>query len=164
MPEHNTAITVAIITGAFAIISPIVAYFVKRTGDKHLFQPIPNDRRATMKGHWNGKIEQEFRGHKVTYPGDLQLEIRGHTVHGQLHITLKDGGQTFEATFDMSGGFLHDRFAQLEYSSMAKGSVHFGTMILELSPTATELKGNFVAFGAFSQQIISGLIQFTKSQ
>jgi hypothetical protein len=64
----------------------------------------------------------------------------------------------------MSGGFLHDRFARLQYTSKAKGSVHFGAMILELSPAATELKGRFVAFGAFSQEIVSGPIQLVKSQ
>jgi hypothetical protein len=158
------AIVAAWIAGTFAIVAPIVIYFVKHAADTYLFQPIAKDRRAAIEGHWSGSMEQEFRGHKVAYTGDLHLEVHGRTLRGMLHVTLKFGGQTFEPVFDMSGGFLHDRFTRLQYTSKAKGSVHFGAMILELSPAATELKGRFVAFGAFSQEIVSGPIQLVKSQ
>ncbi len=158
------AVIAAWIAGTFAIVAPIIAFFVKHAADTYLFQPIPKDRRAAIEGHWTGSMGQEFRGHSVAYTGDLHLEVHGRTLRGMLHVNLKFGGQTFAPIFDMSGGFLHDRFARLQYTSKAKGSVHFGAMILELSPTATELKGRFVAFGAFSQEIVSGPIQLAKSQ
>jgi hypothetical protein len=64
----------------------------------------------------------------------------------------------------MSGGFIFDRFVRLEYGSKTPGSVWFGSMILELSPAdAKELKGNFVAYGAYSQRIVTGPIEFRKS-
>src|SRR5258708_30229568 len=151
MPKRNPAITVALIAGAFAIVAPIVTYFVTRTADTYLFQPIPNDRRVAIEGRWTGTIEQEFRGHHVAYPCELQLEVHGSTLRGTLHESMKDGSETFEATFDMTGGFYHDRFTRLEYAAKSKSSIHFGSMILELSPDATTLKGNFVAFGAYSQ-------------
>jgi hypothetical protein len=158
------AVIAAWIAGTFAIVAPIITYFVKRAADTYLFQSISKDRRAAIEGHWTGSMGQEFRGHQVAYTGMLQLEVHGRTLRGMLHVTLKFGGQTFEPIFDMSGGFLHDRFARLQYTSKAKGSVHFGAMILELSPAATELKGRFVAFGAFSQEIVSGPIQLVKTQ
>jgi hypothetical protein len=64
----------------------------------------------------------------------------------------------------MTGGFIFDRFARLEYASKFPGSIWFGAMILELSPDAKELKGNFVAYGAYSQRIVTGPIEFRKSQ
>jgi hypothetical protein len=164
MPKLNSAITVALITGAFAIVAPIITYLVTRTGETYLFEPVSHDRRAAIEGNWSGTVQQEFRGHEVTYPCELQLKVHGKTLQGLLHLNLKDAGQTFETWFDMSGGFIHDRFARLEYASTAKGSVWFGAMILELSPAATELKGNFVAFGAHSQRIVSGPIQFVKAR
>lgn len=156
------AVTAAIIGGAFAVVAPIIAYFVRRVADAWLFQRIPRDRRTAIEGHWSGSMEQDFRGRRVTYPGDLELEVRGRSLRGTLHVSLTFAGQKVEPTFNMSGGFLHDRFARFDYTSKAKGSVHFGAMILELSPTATELTGNFVAFGAYAQQIVSGPIRLTK--
>ena len=158
------AIIAAIIGGICAVVGPIIAYFVRRIADTYLFQRIPKDRRAAIEGHWSGSMEQEFRGQKVTYPGDLELAVHGRALRGTLHVTLTVAGQRLEPTFSMSGGFLHDRFARFDYVSKARGSVHFGAMILELSPTATELKGNFVAFGAYAQAIVSGPIRLTKVQ
>lgn len=158
----NSAVIAAWIAGGFAIVAPIIVYFAKRSADTLFYERIPNDRRTAIKGRWSGTMRQNFRGQPVTYPGDLKLEVHRRTLRGQLHVVLRTAGETFEPTFNLTGGFLHDRFARLEYASEAKGSVHFGSMILELSPTGTELKGNFVAFGAYSQEIVSGVIQLTK--
>ncbi len=164
MPKRHPAIIAAWIAGGFAIATPAITYFVTRAAEAHLFQDISEDRRTAIEGHWTGVADQEFRGHPVSYPAELDLEVRGRDIRGRLHVDLKDGGQEYTPTFELSGGFLHDRFLRLEYASNAKGSVHFGAMILELSPDTTVLSGNFVAFGAYSQMIVPGSLRFARTK
>lgn len=164
MAKRSPTVVAALIAGAVALVGPLVTYFVTRAADTHLFQAIPPDRIAAIEARWKGTAEQEFRGHLVNYPAELQLEVHGRVVRGRLHVDLKDRGEEFTPTFELSGGFLHDRFLRLEYASDTKASVHFGAMILELSPDARTLTGRFVAFGAYSQQIVDGSIRFAPAR
>jgi hypothetical protein len=156
---------VTAVIGFWQAAGPVVTYFVTRPADTSLFEPITAGRVAAIEGSWSGTIQQEFYGHEVTYPGYLELEVHGKTLSGTLKTVLEDkvcpGGRC-ESTFDMTGGFIHDRFARLEYGSKNKDAVWFGTMILELSDDASELKGNFVAYGAHSHRIVTGPIKFRK--
>jgi hypothetical protein len=133
-----------------------------RSPTDRAFQHISRDRRAAIVGKWSGTMEQDFRGRKVTYPGDLVFAVHGRELRGTLHVTLVAAGERLSPTFNLSGGFLHDRFARLDYVSQTKGTVHFGAMILELSPAADALTGRFVAFGAYAQQIVFGPIRLVK--
>jgi hypothetical protein len=106
------------------------------------------------------------RRHQVSYPGYLHLEVHGKILQGRLHTVLHDNDcrpLPYEQMFEMSG-VIHDRFARLEYASKVKSALTFGAMILELSTDATELKGNFVAFGLYSKRIITGRIEFQKTR
>jgi hypothetical protein len=158
---------VTAVIGFWQTASPVLVYFVTRPADT-LFDPIKADRVAAIEGSWSGTIQQEFYGHEVTYSGDLDLEVHGKTVGGILKTDLMDkdcpNGRC-QSTFVMAGGFIFDRFTRLEYGSKTPGSVWFGAMILELSPAdAKELKGNFVAYGAYSQRIVTGHVEFRKSR
>lgn len=162
MAKRSATVVAAWIAGAFAVVGPIATYFATHLAETHFFQEIPAEQHAAIEGQWKGFAQQDFRGHPVRYPAELELKVNGRKIEGRLHVDLKDGEQEYTPTFEISGGFVHERFLRFDYASNLKGSVHFGSMILELSADTTTLRGHFVAFGAYSQTIVDGTLDFRR--
>lgn len=154
-----------IITATVTFLTPIGTFLFTKYFEGRLFDPISVQRRDAVRGLWVGTIQQNYLGEQKSYPGELDLEVKGKNLTGTLRIPPPPPcDMTQRISFTVKGGFLFERFARIEYNSTSKGSVYFGSMIVELNPEGTKFNGYWVAFGAFSKEVICGSINLDKQR
>lgn len=149
----------AVITAAATIASPLVPTIYEQYLDPK-YKTISRDRAEKLDGVWSGDFNQLINGQTQIVKLTLNLNIKGKQVVGTLSfLSPIDKAQQ---SFDITGGFLFDRFARLDYDSKDKGQEYFGSIVVELDSMATQMVGSFVAYGAYTKRIVTGTIKLKK--
>lgn len=162
----DTTIIAAIIGGVFTVIGPVATFLVTRYVDNRDKQVMSFGRRAVMTGKWNGKTTQEFGNYSsIALPIALDLVANRKTIKGEFRVQYPEyeNKPAHEDEFSFQGGFLYDRFLQIDYISKTEDRIQFGSAILELSPSGEILLGRYAGYGAFSKQIVAGSFELKRT-
>ncbi len=89
----------------------------------------------------------------------VRLKVSGKTITGDLQ------GVAHEHQFAMklNGHFPHEDYIIFHYRNTNRATKQFGTCILNLSSSAVSMTGEFVGFGDWSNTIVSGRLDLTKT-
>ena len=143
------AIVVAIITG---IVGPMLTLVLKKRMESRKYEVLDSKRRKALSGHWEGDAHQD--NPPVNYPKDftitLDLNAGKRSVSGKLVADYRLR-ENQKAEFRLHGGFLKDRFIQLDYRATDTRIVAFGTVFLELNPAGDGMDGWAAGYGAITQ-------------
>lgn len=155
----------AIIAGIFAISAPIASYFVIRFYESSSHRILSHSRRKALEGKWTGKVRQEvtINDYPSEYEVSMELNAYRRTIKGKGSVRIQLPNQTYSLSINIDGGFLHERFARLDYENSDVASIQFGIMLLELNSDASELSGRFLGYGARTEQIVYGTLIFEKT-
>jgi hypothetical protein len=119
----------------------------------------PDEQRA-LTGDWRAEVHQE-KG-----PGGKLFEqvIRFHLSASPDGIrgSFVDRHDAREDRFTVTGTLILSRFVMLDCQPEDSALVQFSRMVFERSPDFTALRGQFVGFGAITNDLISGSIVLTK--
>jgi hypothetical protein len=162
----DPTIVAAIIALAGTFGLPIATYIGTRYFDNRDKQVITSGQRAEISGRWEGTTSQENGEYSgISLPIVLTAVAKGKTVTGKFHVQYPGRADrpAEEDEFTLQGGFLYDRFLQLDYISTNKHRIQFGSIILELSPIGEGLSGRYAGYGALSKQIVSGNIELRRT-
>lgn len=128
-------------------------------------------RSAGISGKWTGAVYQrdEDDSELSEFSAEATLTADRKTVSGRLRVQFPeklkrpiDGPGPLTVEFIVTGGLMYERFLQLNYLSEDPTVVQFGSVVLELDDHAREMNGRYVAYGAYSKSIVSGLARLTK--
>lgn len=162
----DDTIIAALIGGVFTVVGPVATFLVIRYVDNRDKQVMPFGRRAIMTGKWSGTTVQEFGDYSsLDLPIVLEAVANRKTIKGEFRVQYPkhENRPAHEDEFSFKGGFLYDRFLQLDYISKAEGRIQFGSAILELSPSGEVLLGRYAGYGAFSKQIVAGYFKLRRT-
>ena len=155
----NPTIVAAIIGGVFVVISPIVTFLLTRyvdNRDKNVMYPA---RRAAISGKWTGTMSSSDKaGNSYDVPVTVTFETSRKIVTGECLYE----SQHQKSGFKFKGGFLHDRFFQVNYISKNENRMQFGSAILELRASGDTISGKYTGFGAVREEIVSGNIEIKR--
>lgn len=162
----DTTIIAAIIGGVFTVVGPIATFLVTRYIDNRDKQVMSFGRRAVMSGKWSGTTTQESGNYSsFALPIFLKTVANRKTIKGEFRVQYPEykNRPAHEDEFSFQGGFLYDRFLQLDYISKTEGRIQFGSAILELSSSGEVLLGKYAGYGAFSKQIVTGSLELKRT-
>jgi len=127
----------------------------------------PIRRASAIMGDWYGTITQDpgsVYPEGVTYPIEAKLVIKRRSIEGVFEIGIPYKDETVRIEFSVSGGLQYERFVQLNYSSRDRGTIQFGSVIMQLSSYGLEMEGRFVGYGALSEEIVTGRVDLEKAK
>lgn len=153
----------AIITGSCAVGSALLTVVFTRLWEQRDFQIISQPRRKTLSGAWAGTYDQEV-GPEGPFRGDITLLLvtKRKIVTGECTIKAPLRPSPFTSSFAVNGGYYHDRFLSLEYRNPHAATVHFGSLLLELTARGT-LRGRYLGFGAVTEKLVYGTIELSRN-
>ncbi len=158
-------IIAAIIASVTAIVAPVVTFVATKYIESLRFKRLAGNRRHAITGKWRG-IVSEDKGAK-TKPIDLEIsfELRAsaRTITGTCEIAFVWEGSPQRAQFDVTGGFRHDRFLELSFTSQGHELVAFGSILIELDLLGQRMSGKCVGFSPRRAEIIKGTVDVTKA-
>jgi hypothetical protein len=129
-------------------------------------RPLPylSNRVMALDGAWKGEAHQAFGpdGKPFTAEVLLQFDAKSPNISAKGIFRFSDNGRLVDQKFDCAGGFLLDRFLRFEYDTSEKGAIQFGSIILELEPNATELRGRYQGYGVRTKDIVHGSLLVRK--
>ncbi len=117
---------------------------------------------SAVRGRWRGSHHQYVGpdGGPLDYQVNLYLDVKNQKLVGTMHVILdEDFFKKYgvkEILYEITGGFSHDRFIQFQFVSRDPAVVQFGAALLELKATGRRMMGKFIAYGAISDRIIAG--------
>lgn len=163
----DNTVAVALIGLAGTILGPVVTFLTTRPPGYWKRQPITRNDRNIISGKWEGYTKPEIG--KYTSKDlftSLNADAKSKTIKGSFTINYPEttGILSREENFDFQGGFLYDRFLQLNYVSTDSSKVQFGSIIFELSQDGDRhvLSGRYVGYGAISKCIIAGSVNLVR--
>ncbi|MEL6554070.1 MAG: hypothetical protein AAFQ63_11490 [Cyanobacteria bacterium J06621_11] len=162
----DPTIVAAVIGGVCTVVGPVTVFLVTRHVDNRDKNIMPLGRRAVMTGQWHGTTTPESGNYSsIELSVILRAIANRKTIKGEFRVQYPDyeNSPAQADEFSFQGGFLHDRFLQLDYISKAEGRIQFGSIILELSPSGEALVGRYVGYGAFSKQVVAGRVELKRS-
>lgn len=124
----------------------------------------PIRRAAAINGLWKGTAYQSkgLNGNPMDYPIEMHLTVKRKTIDGSLTICPPDRDETRLHKFNVTGGFVYERFLQINYISEAPEVIQFGSALTEIDATGTKMIGEFIGYGARSEAIVSGTVELEK--
>jgi hypothetical protein len=153
------------ILGAFREMIPLIREppFLGPSG------PFISKRRAALVGRWAGKLEMSNHPRGIT-SGDMtfDLSVRGKHVKGKgigsMQIPSVHGSAPTPAMFEVTtrGALLTESYLRLEYENSDPQALQFGTILLYLDGTGTNLDGLYVGYGHYAEGIVTGHCHLTK--
>lgn len=144
----------ALITGgcsiAAAALGGTIGFFIKNAAVRSGLRSVP--RRDKLRGDWKGVAKQTSYSDysMVMHLEPARKSVSGHGTFGDRPVKL-------------SGGYYDDRYLKIDYKPQDPAVVAYGSLILELSPTADALDGKFVAYGPESKAIVIGEFSLRKA-
>lgn len=127
--------------------------------------PLPKDWQEALTGIWVGtEIQEEGLGDSpVEFTAELTLVAEEKHITGIYMATSKDPRYDLKASFNVSGGLLHQRgrFLKLEYENRDVGVQGFGTILLVWTPKG-RLEGRIIGFSAIYNAIAPATVQLRK--
>lgn len=154
----NPTIVAAYVSGGFAVTGPILTYFITKAYERRFLEPIGRNRGEALNGNWQGTIVQSTLIADV----DIRLHAKNKEIVGEAHLRVQFDGVAHAITLAVTGGFLYDKFLKLDYKNTNRGTIQFGTMVLELAPHPSTMEGQYVGYGSLTESIVSGQILLTK--
>jgi hypothetical protein len=121
-------------------------------------------RAAAITGNWKGMVHQDpgLKEGAVEYHTQFTVSVcRGKVTGLVVSHNLKDEARQFNCR--VTGGVSYDRFVQLQYELEDPSIIHFGAILAVLNSEGNKMKGKFVGYVAFSEEIISGNVDVVKS-
>lgn len=160
----DPTVVAAIVYGLFAIVTSILTLFLKQYIDNRTKLRIPAGRRRAITGHWEGMAHQEPgpNGQPIDFAVTVELTAGRKTISGRLTIRFELDGKREQARFNVTGGFFHGYFLQLNYTPRDEATIQFGSVILELDAAGKRLKGRFAGYGKITQTVVSGTAELEK--
>jgi hypothetical protein len=165
----DTSIKVAIISGLFALLAPIITYVVTKELEDRYFEQMPYERQNALSGRWEGMMYQEvgFDGERLEVPMEIPIDIEatvsGRRLEGVSKVKFPlPNGETDTSLVNFTGGFLHDRFIKIDYKNSNLATIQFGSMILELNSRGNMLSGRFLGYGDFTEVLVFGKVKCQK--
>ena len=157
-------IVAAIISGAFAVVAPILTLILKQYFDNRSKLPIPSGRREAITGRWQGMAHQE-QGPQGPFDFPLTVELTAgrKILSGVLTIRYEIDGRQEQAQFNVSGGFFHGSFLQLNYTPRDRATIQFGSVTALLDAAGKRLEGRFSGYGKITQTVVSGTVTLQKA-
>jgi hypothetical protein len=111
---------VAIIGSVTTIVTPIVTFLGTRYFDNRDKLVMTFGQRAEITGEWRGTMNQENGEFSyISIPAVVIMVAKGKIISGEFRLDYPEniGIPVQEDTFTFRGGFLYDRFVQLDYIS-----------------------------------------------
>lgn len=85
------------------------------------------------------------------------------TNSNDIVVTQMVQGMLHRFDFDVTGGFVEGRFCWANYVAKPSERPHFGSVVLDLSNSSRVLIGQYAAYGALSDSVVTGFASLTKS-
>lgn len=127
---------------------------------------IADNQEEFITGTWCGEAHQKYGpdNRPVDFTVTIQMRFEEHTIVGKMAIEMPHKGQKYTAEFTISGGLIGGRFAWLNYISKDKDSSkpHFGTIIFDLLRESQSLVGEYIGYGALTDNIVSGYAELRR--
>ncbi|WP_454063225.1 hypothetical protein [Candidatus Nitrospira salsa] len=143
------------------MVSLIVGFGLNLLAMRMSQPKIRSSRQRILKGAWNGKFKQEANENRESKEFLLKIELDPgkRMIIGKMWVTDKIN---FECTLE--GTFHHDQYLRLHYSPTGnnKDFIDFGSILLAVSKTGTEMNGRVMGYGSISEAFISGTLKLTK--
>lgn len=157
----DSIIIVAIITGVFGLVTPIVVvltrYFVKqRRLSKH-----SQERQNAAHGSWGGQmIQRRWRDRTdIEFEIVAQISSRQSVVQATFICRVDDDDVMY---LSATGNLRSDQYLVLQYQNSEPAVLQFGYGILRLSSDTRELSGEFVGYGVNSEDVVSGTVHLVR--
>lgn len=160
----ETPIVVAIIASATALVAPVVTFIVTRAYEGKFLQPLSASRIAAVQGKWVGEALQTGANSSASIPASViaNIHVKNKKLLGKVSFRIKHENIENEGEFDISGGFLYERFLRLEYNPQGNSGIRFGSIVMELTENDERLAGRYVGYGAYSNEIVTGSLSLAK--
>jgi hypothetical protein len=156
----DPAVIAAIISGSIAIVLPIITYGVTRFYDRRGMRKIEGRRNAIV-GTWDGEIAQEVDGKLVSMKLGITFTAGKKVIEGTGKFINPVTNLLTELKFN--GGFYHEQFVKLDFTNTDDIIVQFGCSILQLSSVGRTMQGRYVAYGSFTNLIVSGEVNLRRT-
>jgi hypothetical protein len=138
----------------WVLLGTVATLIWKKISKYRHYVLVTESRRRQLEGRWSGKALQAETG---SYEFDIILQAGRKKISGSG--TLK-GPRRMYILFE--GGYRNDRFLELMYRNEKDEVIQFGTLIFELHPESSKLKGRFVGYGPLSEKLVSGEVEMEK--
>jgi hypothetical protein len=158
----DTTLLAGLIGGTCTIAAPFITLTVKGWVERRHRISLSAARQEAIRGTWNGTISYDSANGGTLSDHAVFLENTLGKKSLTARATYKSNGST--TTVRANGWFVNERFIRVDYENVAQHVVHFGTLLLELSPDARGLEGRFVSYGRISGRILTGHIVCHKGQ
>lgn len=160
----DSTILAAIISGALGLLGSVSGYLLKQYFDNRVFLPVRFDRRSSINGEWTGTTYQDINKlGAVESSVTAKLSAKNRQIRGELTVDPGIPDIPLRDVYELTGGFLYNRFLRIEYQTTTSNAVEFGSFVVELSADGRRLEGMFVGYGAFSEQIVFGRVVLNKT-
>ena len=143
----RATIIASIIGGVATIGAALLTFFLTQYTQTMKYVPQSAERQVALVGVWEGE-EMQYIGlgkDPMKIYARLALDISGRKVIGEYYARL-DGPPKREATFLVEGGFLENRFLQLDYRCKDRSKAYFGSILLILNAEGNQLEGQVVGY------------------
>ncbi len=144
------------------VISAYVGAHVRKRWEQRDLLPISADRRRALLGTWEGSFDQEGGPDGAPLTGRVEIELNqqsGKALTGTARFEATIEDKPLPSAIAIQGGYRNDRFLTLAYTNRDSATVHFGSIILELSADGKRLAGRFLGYGFMSQRLVHGTLK-----
>jgi hypothetical protein len=119
----------SVIVGAVGVIAtlfaPVIGVAAARWYKNKELNAVPDDRKASLEGHWVGKGIQEV-GPEGSGPLETKVSatvrVSRKEIIGEFNWSYEIESRKVSLSMKMNGGFLYDRYGQLNYNNQIKVS------------------------------------------
>lgn len=153
-------VAAAIVTGIFGLTIPFLTFMRERIFSSLGLQRVHTGRRAALTGKWVGETTQDIGDEPHRRPGVLTVTLKS----GRRRIDGSGQHSTSVAATGMvlQGGMIHDKIVSLTYRSEDDGRIQTGTLVCLLGADGKTLRGRYVGYGPYSDNIVSGTVDLKK--
>lgn len=152
----DKSIIAALISGLFAISSPLITFVFVRKYDQRELREIKKSESSAITGVWQGRLEQTLYDKSISMDVHFIFSSGKKVVDGVIKLKNPVDNSPIELSF--TGGFYHGRFIKLDYTNSDTRIRQFGAMVMSLNDNADELTGKYTGYGSLSNKIINGEI------
>jgi Predicted nucleotide-binding protein containing TIR-like domain len=131
---------------------------------KQLSLELPG-RSAALVGNWNGELCQGYGpgGIPTTFNTEAKFEIAFGLIRAFLTFRGDIAPGKDQVSVNLDGKFIHDSFLKLDYRyADHPGAMAFGTVVARLNDLGSQLAGQYLGYGAYSERLVSGTITLRK--
>lgn len=156
------AIALALDTPAIDLVIPDL----ERRLQSRWYEAISDSRRQFLTGKWTGtgcdQAGESGAHDPQTFGVSWELHVIGKQILGRGTVTYPDRPGDPSASFDLEGGFIHERFCQLNYVTKDGAAIRFGSIIVDFAGDGRSLTGCYAGFTHNQGDIVHGGVRLAK--